>query len=181
MTAIGGPGAPALIVDVGGNPVGVTNGNLNVNAQFSGTVLVASDGPTGAAVPTDASYLGINNGSGILVGVSPSNPIPVSVAQSTPTAASQSAIVTGGTAITIATGPWKGGFVQNPITASDQNIATAENFYINLVTTATANGRGSNICLTPGDSFNLPAVPGGVSLTGIAATTAHAISVEIFV
>lgn len=98
----------------------------------------------------------------------------------TPTAATASAITTGGTATVLATAPWKGGFVQNPLLASDQNIITAEVIYLNLVTTATANGRGSNVCLQLGDVFLLPPMASG-TLSAIAATTAHAVSIEVFV
>lgn len=97
----------------------------------------------------------------------------------TPTAATATAVSNGGTATTIYAGSWQTLFVQNPLTAGDQNIAAAEALYVNAVTTATANGRGSNILLNPGDSFLFGAATGTLSM--IAATTAHAVSVEVFV
>lgn len=99
---------------------------------------------------------------------------------SVPTAATATSIAAGGTATTLATAPWKSLFIQNPLSLGDQNIAAAETLYINLVTTATANGRGSNILLAPGDSFVVPAMASG-NLSAIAATTAHAVSIEVFV
>jgi len=58
-------------------PVTSTNGAVNVNATFSGSISGnAAAGPTGSAVPSSADYLGINVG-GNLVGVSASNPVPI--------------------------------------------------------------------------------------------------------
>lgn len=96
---------------------------------------------------------------------------------STPAAATASAIVTGGAATTLVTGPVNGCWITNPITATDQNIATAEVAYVNAVTTATANGRGTNVRLDPGQTFRC--VPGQTTnVSAIAATTSHAFSVS---
>jgi hypothetical protein len=54
----------------GANPLPVTSGGGGGGNSAAG--------PTGAAVPTDADYIGFNSG-GNLVGVSSSNPLPVSV------------------------------------------------------------------------------------------------------
>jgi hypothetical protein len=97
-------------------------------------------------------------------------------ATSTPAAATASAIVTGGTAVTLITGPVNGCYVTNPLTLADENIAAAEVAYVNPVTTATANGRGTNSALQPGQTFTCP--PGmTTNLSAIAATTAHAFNV----
>lgn len=100
------------------------------------------------------------------------NPIPLS----TPAAATASAIVTGGSATTLVTGPVNGCYITNPLTLTDQNIAAAEVAYVNPVTTATANGRGTNAALQPGQTFYC--VPGQTTnVSAIAATTAHAFNV----
>lgn len=111
------------------------------------------------------------------------NPLPVTTSGSasgsvTPTAGTASAIVTGGTAVTLVTGPIKGGYVCNPLTATDQNIATAEAAYVNPVATATSNGRGTNSVLQPGQCITFPAQTTNVS--AIAATTAHAFNVVVW-
>jgi hypothetical protein len=100
------------------------------------------------------------------------NPIPLNI----PAAGTVSAIVTGGTAVTLITGPVNGCYVTNPLTASDQNIATAEVAQVNPVTTATAAGRGTNSTLQPGQTFTCPAGM-TTNLSAIAATTAHAFNV----
>lgn len=72
-----------------------TNGKLIVSATFSGSISGnAAAGPTGAAVPASADYIGINVG-GNLVGVSASNPLPISGTIS----ASNPSVSTTGTAI----------------------------------------------------------------------------------
>jgi len=110
---------------------------------------------------------------------SSTHPCPVSAsvtAPTTPAAGAASAIGTGGTAVTLVTGPVNGCVIQNPITATDQNITTAEPAYINGVTTATANGRGTNTTLNPGDVWRC--VPGQTTnVSIIAATASHAFSV----
>ena len=54
------------------------NGNLLVSATFSGSIGGnAAAGPTGAAVPASADFIGFNVG-GLLTGVSAANPLPVS-------------------------------------------------------------------------------------------------------
>ena len=95
----------------------------------------------------------------------------------TPAAGAAAAIVTGGVAVTLVTGPVNGCTIQNPITATDQNISVAEVAYINGVATATANGRGQNTTMNPGDIWRC--VPGQTTnVSVIAATSAHAFSVE---
>ena len=94
----------------------------------------------------------------------------------TPVVGNATAIVTGGTALNIITGPINGCYITNPLSAADENIATAENAYLNPVTTATTAGRGSTVTLAPGQSYNC--VPGQTTnLSFVAATTAHALTV----
>jgi len=91
----------------------------------------------------------------------------------TPTAGAASAIVTGGTAVTLVTGPVNGCYIVNPLTATDQNIATAEVAYINPVTTATTTGRGTTTTLQPGQSWSCVAGQ-FTNVSANAATSGHA-------
>lgn len=121
--------------------------------------------------PTTGQQKVITTGSG-----SGSTAVTVTPGPSTPSAGAASAIVTGGVAVTLITGPVNGCIITNPLTATDQNIAAAEVAYLNPVTTATANGRGTNNALQLGQTWNCP--PGmTTNLSAIAATTAHAFSV----
>ena len=112
----------------------------------------------------------------------PAGAIPVWIAPGdagagyTPVVATASAIVTGGTAVTVLTGPIAGGTIANPLSAAAQGIGAAESLYISFVgvpgaTDATA-GVGTLI-LAAGESYTLPALATGVMLKANAATTAH--------
>lgn len=157
---------------------GTTNG-VQVNAALpAGTNLIGkatiNDGTNSAAVKA-ASTAAAASDPALVITQSPNSAVPAV----TPAASTASAIVTGGSATTLITGPVKGCFVTNPLTASDQNIAAAEVAYVNIVTTATANGRGTNAALQPGQTFTCP--PGmTTNLSAIAATTSHAFSVVVW-
>jgi hypothetical protein len=111
----------------------------------------------------------------------PAGAIPVYIAPSassgyTPTAATVSVVATGGTAVTVLTGPINGGVIINPPNAAAQDIALAESLYISMVgtpgsTDATANG--TTIVLAAGASFTLPALATGVTVKANAATSGH--------
>lgn len=116
-------------------------------------------------------------GAAIALGAAtPATSLPVVLPIATPAAGTASAIVTGGSAVTLITGPVNGCYVTNPLTAADQNIATAEVAQVNPVTTATANGRGTNSTLQPGQGYSCPSGM-TTNLSAIAATTAHAFNV----
>jgi hypothetical protein len=119
--------------------------------------------PTGGVVSVQGSTTGL----------------PVIQAGVTPAAGTNAVITTGGTAVTLVTGPVNGGYICNPLTASDQNISTAEVAYVNPVTTATANGRGTNSALQPGQCFTVPPLKTGSNVSGIAATSSHALNVVV--
>jgi hypothetical protein len=100
-----------------------------------------------------------------------------------PHAARTSTIATGGTALTLFTGPINGGYITNPVNAEAQGLHTAENAYIDFVrlpgsSDATANG--TTILLEPGQNFYLPALPTGVYVKGNAATSGHKLTVVIW-
>lgn len=91
----------------------------------------------------------------------------------TPAAGTAHAIVTGGTAVTFVTGPLKGCYIQNPLTATDEGIGAVEPLYVNIVTTATTSSlNGTSTALAPGQTFNC--VPGQTTnVSANAATSAH--------
>lgn len=94
----------------------------------------------------------------------------------TPVVAPVTTITTGGTAVTVLTGPISGGTISNPLTAAGQGIGAAENLYISFVGTpgsTDATAVGGTLTLVPGASYSLPALATGVTLKANAATSAH--------
>lgn len=87
-------------------------------------------------------------------------------------------LATGGTAQDLSTVRTAGDaiscLVKNPLTATDQGIASAERVWINFLTTATATSGAGSIPLEPGDWIIVGPQTGAVSW--IAATTGHKIS-----
>lgn len=115
---------------------------------------------------------------GVALDASVTNPLPVvqtSVGY-TPRAADAHAIVTGGTAVTVVSGPVKGGYITNPASVDAQGIGSTENLYIDFVNTPTVNETDANntaSMLRPGESFNIPALAAGVVLKANGATNGH--------
>ena len=90
-------------------------------------------------------------------------------------------IATGGAAVVAVTGPVNGCYIVNPATAGDQGIATAENAFVDPVTTSTTTGNGTNTTIEPGRSWSCPvAVPAGKSISVNAATSGHKVSVVVW-
>jgi hypothetical protein len=79
----------------------------------------------------------------------PTTPVPGQVTQ---TGASP------GVAVTVISPNQSGGYIVNPLSASDQGLGTAEPLYVNQVTTATDVANGTTIALQPGQSYTV--VPG---------------------
>lgn len=107
---------------------------------------------------------------GTAVKVLPTAPVDV-----TPATGTTAAIVTGGTAVTVVTGPVNGGYIVNPSNTAAQGV-TAENAYIDPVgtpgsTDSAANGTTS--LLTPGQSYNIPPLKTGSVIKANAATSGH--------
>ncbi len=91
----------------------------------------------------------------------------------TPRACAVTAITTGGTAVTVLTGPANGYYVFNPLSATDQGIVSAEALYIDPTQTAVTTGSGTNASLAPGQVFyGIGSSSLGVSVN--AATSSHA-------
>lgn len=100
-----------------------------------------------------------------------------------PYAGATNAVATGGTAVTVATGPINGGYVVNPVDAAGQGIATAENLYIDMVAapgSTAGSANGTNTALVPGQVFTLPAVGPGVLVQANAATNGHKLTVVLW-
>lgn len=101
--------------------------------------------------------------------------------QTTPVAGTVSVVTTGGTAVTVATGPLNGGFIVNPYNTAAQNV-TAENLYVDIVGTpgsTDANGNGTTTILFPGQSYSIPAIVTGKTVKVNAATSGHKFTVVI--
>lgn len=94
----------------------------------------------------------------------------------TPVVGSASAIVTGGTAVTVVPPNPNGGYISNPYSASDQGISVAEWIYVDPVTSAILGSYGTTSGIAPGGSFNI--IPGTTLPTTVnAATTGHRFTV----
>jgi hypothetical protein len=69
-----------------------------------------------------------------------------------------------------------GGFITNPLLASDQGIVTAEPLYISPVGAATLNSNGTTVALQPGQTWYIPAGQGSATSVN-AATSGHKFTV----
>lgn len=92
-------------------------------------------------------------------------------------------LTTGGTAQTAiaANTTRKGCTVQNPATATDQGIATAENAYVNF--TGTAAAASTSFELVPGQTISCAPFGTGVitaAVSVVAATTGHKLIINEF-
>lgn len=170
---------PVTVAGPNGTTATVTAGNaLQTDASATTQPVSAASLPLPTGAATSALQTTINTtlgtpmqNSGGSVTANLGSPQAV-----TPVAGTAHAIVTGGTAVTMVTGPVKGCYVTNPTSATDQGIVTAENAYVNPVTTATTTGNGTNATLAPGQSFYCPAgMTTNVSVN--AATSSHALTV----
>ena len=97
-----------------------------------------------------------------------------------PRAGSVTQIATGGTAVVIASGPINGGYVQNPASALDQAITSAEPLYVDPVNSpGSTPGSGNGTCspLSPGGNYSILALASGQELRANAATSGHKFTV----
>jgi hypothetical protein len=108
------------------------------------------------------------------------NPLPIVINPYTPAAPATSnagKIATGGTAQNLFTAAEvvHGCVITNPGNATDQGISTAEEIWVNFVTTATAAANSASIPVAIGQSIPCP---GGLTtaVSWIAATSSHVIS-----
>lgn len=100
-----------------------------------------------------------------------------------PVVGTTTAIATGGTAVTLVTGPVNGGYIVNPPNLASQGIAAAENAYVDPVgtpgsTDSAANGTTS--ILAPGQSYWVPPLATGAVIKGNAATSGHKLNVVVW-
>jgi hypothetical protein len=64
-----------------------------------------------------------------------------------------------------------GGFIVNPVTASDQGLSTAEVLYVNQVGPATLQANVTTIALQPGQSYSvIPNTTTAVSVASVSAS-----------
>lgn len=94
----------------------------------------------------------------------------------TPVAGLASSISAGGTPVVVAPAGVSGGILTNPVSITDQGIATAETLYVNQVTAAGLAGNGTTFALDPGQSWTL--IPGSTLPVSVnAQTTGHRFSI----
>jgi hypothetical protein len=62
-----------------------------------------------------------------------------------------------------------GGYIVNPLLASDQGLGTAETLYVNQVTSASENANGTTIGLVPGQSYTV--IPGTTTPVTVVSTS----------
>jgi hypothetical protein len=164
-----GTSAPSTITVLGFPGASLANGSSSV-----GTVNVTVDG---IGDPTDDKSLSTDTTSAEIipllkgVGYRLDHPAQASFTDKS------GAITTGGTSQTIvaANASRARVIIQNPCTATSQNIATAESFFINFTTAASATA-GSSIELLPCGVFDSAAGNSLVTteaITGVGATTSH--------
>ena len=186
---------PALVVAISpNNTVAATqSGTWNIGTITTLPALAAGSAVIGVVGNTQGSTTSGQSGPLIQGAVTTSTPsytttqtsplsldtnggLRVQAAGVTPAAGTASAIVTGGTALNAITGPVRGCYITNPTSATDQAIGTAENLYVNPVTTAATTGNGTTSTIAPGQTFYcLPGQTTNVSV--VAATAAHAFTV----
>lgn len=99
-------------------------------------------------------------------------------------AGNASAIVNGGTAVAAIVGPCNGGYIANPVNATQQGIGAAETLYVDPTTApghADANASGTCSAIQPGGVWTLNGpILAGQTVWANAATSSHAFTVVIF-
>jgi hypothetical protein len=101
----------------------------------------------------------------------------------TPTGGAHSFITIGGTPVIAASANplgYNGGYIVNPLTASDQGIGTAEPLIVDPTGVVPGlNANGTAIALQPGQSWNL--IPGQVTATYVnAVTSSHKFTCVVY-
>lgn len=116
--------------------------------------------------------------------VSDSNPLPTYGPAHTPAAGTASIVAVGGTAVIAITGPVRGGYIANPLTAADQGIGGAEAIIVDPVNSpgsAPGAGNGTAQSIAAGSTWTLPfPIPAGVTVHVNAVTTGHKFTVVTF-
>lgn len=100
--------------------------------------------------------------------------------RATPVVGTTAAIATGGTAVTLVTGPASGGYIVNPQNAAAQGISVSENAYVDPAATPGSTdsaANGTTAILQPGQVFRVPPLATGALIKGNAATSGHKLTV----
>ena len=96
-----------------------------------------------------------------------------------PQAGIVSVVTSGSTAVTAVSGFVNGGYIYNPVTATDQAIAVPESLYVDPVGVPTLVGHGTTTALMPGQKYDIP--PGANTTIQVnAATNGHAFNVVVW-
>lgn len=93
----------------------------------------------------------------------------------TPANGDAMAVAVGGTAVNAILGPVKGGYVENPLSATDQGIGAAEDLFVCLTGVASSIlGNGGTSRIAPGQTYYLPSnLPLGVNVSVNAVSNGH--------
>jgi hypothetical protein len=100
----------------------------------------------------------------------------------TPATGLASVVITGGTAVKVAQGPIRGGYLFNPLNAAAQGIGTAENLYVDPVNapgSTDAAGNGTTTIAAPGATIALLPLAAGAQYRVNAATSGHTFTVVL--
>jgi hypothetical protein len=146
---------------------------LGALAALTLLVNVAAMWPSNSG--TTAPGVVIENGTSGGLGSLTTTPLAV-----TPGAGTTATITTGGTAVTLVSGPLNGGYIINPLNLAAQGIGAAENAYVDPVGTpgsTDANANGTTVLLTPGQIYSIPPLAAATTIKANAATNGHKLTV----
>ena len=100
----------------------------------------------------------------------------------TPVIGTVTQITTGGTAVQVVPANANGGYISNPVTNTEQGIATAEPIFVNPISSpgsTLAAGNGSTSTIQPGQTYTL--IPGSTLPVYVnAATSNHKFTVVYY-
>ena len=97
----------------------------------------------------------------------------------TPKAGLTDVVGMGGTPVTVAPGGINGGYVTNPASNVDQNLAVAEDLFVDPVGAAGLGGNGTTFRIPPGGTWTM--IPGQTTPTTVNANSSgHAFTVVYF-
>lgn len=94
----------------------------------------------------------------------------------TPIPGVNSQVSVGGTSVVAVAANPNGGYITNPVAASDQAIVAAEVLYVNPIGAATLAANGQTVAIQPGGTYDI--IPGQTTPTYVnAATSGHKFTV----
>jgi hypothetical protein len=95
----------------------------------------------------------------------------------TPRRCDATAVTTGGSPVNAVSGPVTSGWLQNPLSATDQGVDPAEPLYLDEVGAAGTVGNGTTRALAPGEVYQFP-LNSSATVSVTAATAGHKFACE---